>query len=141
MRYFRLIVLLILFFFVGYYGCLKNSVEWDNSIYTYPNIPIRDSSICSAGFDLAGPNNKDVDSIKIDIRFTHDDPTNLVIKLVTREDTFLVFDHGSASNISITTDHFKGLLVCGYWLLLVFDEVKDGKQGTLDYYGLSIKHK
>jgi subtilisin-like proprotein convertase family protein len=91
---------------------------------------------------VSAPSNAVVDSLRIELNITHEDYTNLDIKLIHDADSFLVWDNNYPGGVyEQSVDHFDGAPANGYWGIVICDSVPDGKEGRFKKLTLMINYQ
>jgi subtilisin-like proprotein convertase family protein len=123
--------------------CSDRSDDWDIYEEMNTDMVISDLSIAGIGANVvSAPGNAIVDSLRIELNITHEDYTNLDIKLIHDADSFLVWDNNYPGGIyEQPVGHFDGATANGYWGIAICDSVPDGKEGQLKKFTLTINYR
>ncbi len=123
-------------------GCSTKNNDWDFSEEMNTNMMINDLSIVELGITVSESLGILVDSLIIEVNITHQDYSNLDIRLMHDTDTLLIWENNYPGGIQeYASDYFRGESVNGHWGLSVHDEVADGNEGWLKKFTLMIKYQ
>ncbi len=136
------LLLIYWLFAVLFVECSKESINWDFSEEMNTNMMINDLSIVELGITVSESLGILVDSLIIEVNITHQDYSNLDIRLMHDTDTLLIWENNYPGGIQEhASDYFRGESVNGHWGLSVHDEVADGNEGWLKKFTLMIKYQ
>jgi subtilisin-like proprotein convertase family protein len=126
-----------------FFMCSDRGDDWDIYEEMDTNMAISDLSWTGLGVDIvAAPSNAVVDSLRIELNITHEDYTNLDIKLIHDADSFLLWDNNYPGGVyEQSVDHYDSATVNGYWGIVICDSVPDGKEGRFKKFTLMINYQ
>ena len=124
------------------YACYCNNENWDYYDEGLCILEIGDLTLVVSGIFIESlPSEAIVDEIEIDVKIVHDEPSNLEISMIHDNDTTSVWENnfpGGTQRKSI--ESFVNTPANGYWALMIYDEVEDGKEGCLYKFSLKLNY-